>query len=232
MEFTFLLPCLNEEESVALCIHEVRRGMARLGLDGEILVADNGSADRSCEIAASCGVRVVQVAERGYGAAILGGIRAARGKFVIMGDCDGSYDLANPDLFVQALRDGAHLVVGDRFRGGIQPGAMPLSHRFGVPLLSWLGRLRFGTRVRDFHCGLRGFSREKALALGLCCPGMEFATEMIARFSRSGAVIQQVPTPLRKDCRTGKSHLRTFRDGWRHLKFILVSDRRNFLQEE
>jgi len=152
------------------------------------------------------------------------GIQVARGKYIIMGDCDGSYDFAHPDLFIEELRKGASLGMGDRFKGGIEPGAMPWSHRWGIPFLSALARCRFKTDVQDFHCGLRGFDREAALKLGLRCPGMEFATEMIARFAKSGAVIAQVPTVLRKDRRLGKSHLRTLRDGFRHLKFILFNN--------
>lgn len=222
-EFTFLMPCLNEAASIAFCIQEVQGAIQRLDLDAEILIADNGSADGSQDIATQHGARVIPVAEPGYGAALLGGIAAARGKYIIMGDCDGSYDFAHPDAFVDKLRRGAHLVVGNRFSGGIQPGAMPWSHRWGVPLLSALARRRFGAAVEDFHCGLRGFDRERALELGLSCPGMEFATEMIARFAQSGGEIAQVPTVLRKGLRTGRPHLRTVRDGLRHLKFIVCS---------
>ncbi|MBQ8585098.1 MAG: glycosyltransferase family 2 protein [Butyricicoccus sp.] len=220
-EFTFLMPCLNEAESVAFCVQEIRGAAERLGLDAEILIADNGSTDGSPALARANGARVVHVAEKGYGAAVRGGIHAAKGRYIIMGDCDGSYDFGHPDAFVEALRGGAALVMGDRFRGGIAPGAMPMSHKWGVPMLSALARLRFRVKVHDFHCGLRGFNRETALALGLRCPGMEFATEMIAAFARSGARIEEVPTVLRKDRRSGKPHLRTVRDGLRHLKFIL-----------
>ena len=221
MEFTFLMPCLNEAETLAFCIGEAQSAIGRLHLDAEVLVADNCSTDGSADIAAGCGVRVVSVSKRGYGSALIGGIKAAEGKYIIMGDCDGSYDFAHPDLFVQELRKGAKLVMGDRFKGGIEPGAMPWSHKWGVPFLSALARWRFKTDIRDFHCGLRGFDRETALKLDLVCPGMEFATEMIARFAQSGEKIVQVPTPLRKDRRSGKPHLRTIRDGFRHLKFII-----------
>lgn len=220
-EFTILLPCLNEAKSLGFVIDEAAAEVARLGLDAEILVADNGSADESAAIAAAHGARVTQVTQRGYGAALIGGIHAARGRFVIMGDADGSYDFSALSPFVEALRSGNALVVGNRFRGGMEPGAMPMLHRLGVPFLSWLARCRFGVTVGDFHCGLRGFSRDAALSLGLRCPGMEFATEMIAAFAKSGARIAEVPTRLRRDLRGGKSHLRTFRDGWRHLMFIL-----------
>ena len=223
MEFTFLMPCLNEAATLAFCINEAQNAIARLNLDAEVLIADNRSTDGSPEIAIQSGARVVTVSERGYGAALIGGIKAARGKYIIMGDCDGSYDFAHPDQFVEALRKGAKLVMGDRSKGGIEPGAMPWSHKWGVPLLSALARWRFKTPVRDFHCGMRGIDRDTALELGLACPGMEFATEMIARFAQSGAEIVQVPTPLRKDKRPGKPHLRTIRDGFRHLKFIIFS---------
>jgi len=221
MEFTFLMPCLNESDSIGFCINEAMEAISRLGLDAEVLVADNGSADSSAAIALSLGARVENITQRGYGAALIGGIAASRGKYIIMGDCDGSYDFGHPDAFVDALRKGAALVVGDRFKGGIQAGAMPISHRLGVPMLSLLGRLRFKTPVRDFHCGLRGFSREAALSLNLRCPGMEFATEMIAAFAMAQLPITQVPTVLRPDMRRGKPHLRTVRDGLRHLRFIL-----------
>jgi len=224
MEVTFLMPCLNEAETLAFSINEAKSAIERLGLCAEILIADNGSADNSAEIAIQNGARVVKVIERGYGAALIGGIQAAEGQYIIMGDCDGSYDFSHPDLFIEELRKGASLVMGDRFKGGIEPGAMPWSHRWGIPFLSALARCRFKTDVQDFHCGLRGFDREAALKLGLRCPGMEFATEMIARFAKSGAVIAQVPTVLRKDRRLGKSHLRTLRDGFRHLKFILFNN--------
>lgn len=224
MEFTILMPCLNEASSLAFCIREASSCISRLDLDAEILIADNGSQDNSPDIARTCGARVVEVFRRGYGAAIMGGIAAAQGKYIIMGDADGSYNFAHLDLFVEALRAGNELVVGNRFGGGIQPGAMPISHRLGVPVLSALARWRFRVPIGDFHCGLRGFDRKKALALKLCCPGMEFATELIARFAGSGAQIAQVNTPLRRDLRDGRSsHLRTVRDGLRHLYFIVFN---------
>jgi len=220
-EVSIVMPCLNEEASLAFCIGEALEAFAGLGIDGEVIIADNGSKDNSVFIARACGARVVNVARRGYGAAVMGGVEAARGRYIIMGDADGSYDFSAIGPFVEALRSGCGLVVGNRFRGGIQPGAMPLSHRIGAPVLSALARWRFKAPVGDFHCGLRAFEREAALSLGLSCPGMEFATEMIARFAGSGAAIAELPAVLRRDRRGGKSHLRTVRDGLRHLYFIL-----------
>ena len=224
LELTVLMPCLNEAETLAFCIGEAQSAIGRLQLDAEVLIADNCSTDGSADIATQCGARVVTVSERGYGAALIGGIKAAKGTYIIMGDCDGSYDFAHPDLFVSELRNGAKLVVGDRFLGGIEKGAMSVCHRIGVPALSALARWKFKTDIRDFHCGLRGFDREEALKIGFSCPGMEFATEMIAKFAYSGERLSQVPTPLRCDRRSGASHLRTVRDGFRHLRFILFSN--------
>lgn len=222
IELTVLMPCLNEEKTICFCIEEAKRYIEESGISAEILIADNGSTDRSAEIAESMGARVVTVQEKGYGNALIGGINAAYGKYIIMGDCDMSYDFYHLDKFIEKLREGYGLVMGNRFRGGIEKGAMPFSHKyFGVPALSLAGRLRYKTTIGDFHCGIRGFDREKALALGLKCEGMEFATEIIARFVKSGAKITEIPVPLRRDRRNAKSHLRSIPDGWRHLKFIL-----------
>jgi len=222
-ELTILMPCLNEAETLAACIRKAKRFLETSGVDGEVLVADNGSTDGSQDIAGREGARVVDVAQKGYGAALSGGIRAARGRFVIMGDADDSYDFLNLHPFVAALRDGADLVMGNRFRGGIAKGAMPFLHRFlGNPVLSLLGRLFFGVPVRDFHCGLRGFSRERMLALDLTTPGMEFASEMVVKSSLAGYRIVEVPTTLSPDGRSRPPHLRTWRDGWRHLRFLLL----------
>ena len=221
MELTILMPCLNEEKTIAFCINEAKEYISKSKIDAEILIADNESTDSSAEIAESLGARVISVKERGYGAAIRAGIEAAQGTYIIMGDSDGSYDFGNLDGFVDKLREGYALVMGNRFRGGIEKGAMPYLHRLGVPFLSFLARLRSGAKVGDFHCGLRGFDTEKARNLELSCDGMEFATEIICRFARSGAKICEIPTPLRKDKREKKPHLRTFRDGWRHLKYII-----------
>lgn len=222
LELTILMPCLNEAETLALCIAEAQAFLARSGIAGEILIADNGSTDGSQAIAEGLGARVVPIAERGYGAALRGGIAAAQGRFVIMGDSDNSYDFANLDGFVAALRGGADLVMGNRFRGGIEKGAMPFLHRYlGNPVLSFIGRLLFRVPAGDFHCGLRGFSRARILELGLATPGMEFASEMVVRASLAGYRIEEVPTRLRPDGRSRPPHLRTWRDGWRHLRFLL-----------
>lgn len=222
VEFTILMPCLNEEKTVGECIRQARSGAEKLGLSYEILIADNGSDDNSREIAEKCGARVVVVPEKGYGSALVGGIKAARGRYIIMGDCDLSYDFTNLEGFVSGLREGADLVMGNRFKGNIEKGAMPFMHRyFGVPLLSFIGRVRYKTDMGDFHCGIRAFDREKALALGLSCTGMEFATEIIGKFAMSGAVIKEIPADLRCDGRNGRSHLRSIRDGFRHL-FLMM----------
>ena len=223
MELTILMPCLNEAATVAGCVREAGAYLASREIAGEILIADNGSSDNSRELAAAAGARVITVPEKGYGNAIRGGIQTARGQYIIIGDCDGSYDFSNLDPILEKLRQGWHLVIGNRFAGGIMPGAMPFIHRyFGVPLLSWLGRCRFRVNVSDFHCGLRGAVRTAALEAGLRCPGMEFATEMIGRFADAGFRICQVSVPLRKDLRQGPGHLRTLPDGIRHLMLILL----------
>ena len=223
LELTILMPCLNEAETLARCIAKARHYIERSGIAGEVVIADNGSTDGSRDIATASGARVVLVAERGYGAALAGGIAAARGRFVIMGDADDSYDFSRLDAFVAALRDGAELVMGNRFAGGIAPGAMPWLHRYvGNPVLSTLGRLFFRTPIRDFHCGLRGFSRASIQALRLRTSGMEFASEMVVKATLAHLDIREVPTTLDKDGRSRPPHLRSFRDGWRHLRFLLL----------
>jgi hypothetical protein len=223
MELTILMPCLNEAETVGSCVDQARGFLSRAAVDGEVLVADNGSTDGSQAIAEAGGARVVPVAERGYGAALRGGIAAARGRFIIMGDADQSYDFSRLDGFLSELRRGADLVMGNRFLGGIQAGAMPrLHHWLGNPLLSFIGRLFFKIRVRDFHCGLRGFNTQAIRALDLRTSGMEFASEMVVRAGLEKLRVLEVPTTLSPDGRSRPPHLRTWRDGWRHLKFLLI----------
>src|SRR5688572_27356588 len=217
------MPSLDEAETLAVCIGKAQSYLKRTGVKGEVLIADNGSHDGSQEIAAKAGARVVEVPEKGYGAALAGGIAAARGRYVIMGDADDSYDFANLDLFVEKLRQGNALVMGNRFKGGIAPGAMPWHHRYiGNPVLSFLGRLFFGTKASDFHCGLRGFDRQAILELNLRTTGMEFASEMLVKATLSGLSVAEVPTTLKPDGRSRAPHLRSFRDGWRHLRFLLL----------
>ncbi len=223
LELTILMPCLNEAETLATCIRKAQGFFDRTGIAGEIVIADNGSTDGSRQIAEGLGARVVPVDQRGYGAALAGGIEAARGRFVIMGDADDSYDFANLDAFVAQLRDGADLVMGNRFAGGIAPGAMPWHHRYiGNPVLSSVGRLFFRTPIGDFHCGLRGFSRAAVLGLNLRTTGMEFASEMVVKATLAHLDLREVPTTLAKDGRSRPPHLRSFRDGWRHLRFLLL----------
>ena len=223
MELTILIPCLNEAQTLPSCVAKAKAFIERTGIVAEVLVSDNGSTDGSQELARSLGARVVDARERGYGAALITGIQAASGRFVIMGDGDDSYDFGQLDGFVDKLRQGADLVMGNRFKGGIAPGAMPPLHRYlGNPILSWLGRTFFRVNVGDFHCGLRGFSRDAMLRLGLVSPGMEFATEMVAKAALAGYSIREVPTTLSPDGRNRPPHLRTWRDGWRHLLFMLL----------
>ncbi len=223
LELTILMPCLNEAETVEVCVRKARRFLERTGVAGEVLVADNGSTDGSPELAREAGARVVRVAAQGYGSALIGGIEAARGRFVIMADADDSYDFSQLDGFLDSLRAGHTLVIGHRFRGGIRPGAMPWLHRYlGNPVLSFLGRLFFSCRIGDFHCGLRGIERAAALRLGLCAPGMEFASEMIVKAALARWQIAEVPTELSPAGRSRPPHLRSWRDGWRHLRFLLL----------
>jgi glycosyltransferase involved in cell wall biosynthesis len=223
MVLTVLMPCLNEAGTVAACVGKALGFLRRTGIRGEVVVADNGSTDGSREVAEQAGARVVRVEEKGYGAALMGGIRAARGRYVIMGDADDSYDFSRLDPFVEALQAGSQLVMGNRFRGGILPGAMPPLHRYlGNPVLSFIGRLFFKAGIGDFHCGLRGFDREAILGLRLDTPGMEFASEMVVKASLAGLRVSEVPTTLFPDGRDRPPHLRSWRDGWRHLRFLLL----------
>ena len=223
VELTILMPCLNEAATVARCVSKAKGFLERTGVSGEILVADNGSSDGSREIAERAGALVIQVGERGYGCALKGGIAAARGRFVVMGDADDSYDFSRLDPFLDKLREGYPLVMGNRFRGGIHNGAMPWLHRYvGNPVLSFLGRLLFRAPVRDFHCGLRGFERAAVESLDLRTNGMEFASELVVKAALAGWRIAEVPTTLQPDGRARAPHLRSWRDGWRHLSFLLL----------
>jgi glycosyltransferase involved in cell wall biosynthesis len=222
-ELTILMPCLNEAETLARCIDKARAFLRRSGTQGEVLIADNGSIDGSQAIALAHGARVVAIEERGYGSALKGGIRAARGRFVIMGDSDDSYDFSDLQAFLDELRAGHALVMGNRFKGGIRPGAMPPLHRYlGNPVLSAIGRLFFRSPCGDFHCGLRGFDRAAILDLDLQAPGMEFASEMVVKATLRGLPIAEVATTLSPDGRSRPPHLRSWRDGWRHLRFLLL----------
>lgn len=222
-ELTILMPCLNEAETLAGCIAEAQAFLRAAGVRGEVLIADNGSTDGSPAIAEARGARVIHVPERGYGNALRYGIAAARGEYVIMGDADGSYDYSGLMPFVARLRAGYDLVMGNRFAGGIEPGAMPNLHKYlGNPALTMLGRLFFGGPARDFHCGLRGFRRDAMKALDLRTTGMEFASEMVVKATMHHLRVAEVPTTLRKDGRSRPPHLRSWRDGWRHLRFLLL----------
>ena len=223
MELTILMPCLNEALTVETCIRKARAYLEKHRIAGEVLVADNGSTDGSQSIALAAGARVVEVKSKGYGAALIGGIEAANGRYVIMADADDSYDFSDLDGFVDRLRRGFKLVIGNRFQGGITPGAMPLLNRYlGNPVLSLIGRTLFASPVGDFHCGLRGFERQAILGLGLRAPGMEFASEMVVKASLASLEIAEVPTKLSPDGRQRAPHLRPWRDGWRHLSFMLL----------
>jgi glycosyltransferase involved in cell wall biosynthesis len=223
MELTILIPCLNEAETLKFCIDKALSFLYRRGIAGEVLIADNGSSDGSVQIATKAGARLEHIPQRGYGAALIGGIRAAKGRYIIMGDADDSYDFTQLDGFVEKLRQGHHLVIGNRFSGGIEAGAMPPLHRYlGNPVLSFIGRLLFRSPIRDFHCGLRGCEREAILKLDLRSPGMEFASEMIVKATLAKLVIAEVPTTLSRDGRNRPPHLRSWRDGWRHLRFLLM----------
>ena len=220
---TVLIPCLNEAETLSACVRDAAAFLRRANVNGEVLVADNGSTDGSQALATQAGARVIKASVRGYGGALAAGIAEARGEYVIMGDADDSYDLSDLQGFLSRLEGGADLVMGNRFRGGIAAGAMPLLHRYlGNPVLTWIGRLLFPSPVNDFHCGLRGFRRDSIAGLGLRTTGMEFASEMVVRATLAGLQIAEVPTTLRRDGRSRPPHLKTWRDGWRHLKFLLL----------
>lgn len=222
-ELTILMPCLNEAETLNVCIQKARKFLDDHHVEGEILIADNGSTDGSQEIALRGGARVVAVERKGYGSALIAGCKAAQGKYVIMGDADDSYDFVNLMPFVEKLREGYELVMGNRFAGGIEDGAMPWLHRYiGNPVLSFIGRVFFKSWINDFHCGLRGYNRASIMKLGLKTTGMEYASEMVVMAELNHLKITQVPTTLKKDGRSRAPHLRSFRDGWRHLKFLFM----------
>ncbi len=223
IELSIVMPCLNEAETLGVCIEKANRFLAESGVAGEVVIADNGSTDGSQAIAQSLGARVVPVPVRGYGAALQAGIAASRGRFVAMADSDDSYDFLGLMPFVLKLREGFDLVMGNRFKGGIAPGAMPPLHRYlGNPVLSFVGRLFYPSKIGDFHCGLRAFRRDTILALGLKTTGMEFASEMVVKATLAHLRVAEVPTTLSPDGRSRPPHLRSWRDGWRHLKFLLT----------
>jgi glycosyltransferase involved in cell wall biosynthesis len=223
LEVSVVMPCLNEAKTLASCIGKAQRALREANIAGEVIVADNGSSDGSVEIAERMGARIVNVRARGYGNALMGGIAAASGKYVVMGDADDSYDFGHIPRFVEQLRQGANLVMGNRFRGGIQKDAMPALHRyFGNPLLTRIGRLFFHSAVGDFYCGLRAFRKDAYERMGLRTTGMEFATEMVVKATLLGLRVAEVPTTLSPDGRNRPPHLRTWRDGWRTLRFFML----------
>ena len=223
VEVSIVMPCLNEAETIARCIQQAQGAAENLGLSAEVIVADNGSTDGSAVIARELGARVVEVPRRGYGAALIGGIEAAQGELVVMGDADASYDFGAIGPFIERLRAGDDLVVGNRFAGGIEPGAMPWLHRWlGNPVLSRITRTFFHAPVGDTHCGLRAFRRDAFERMQLRATGMEFASEMVVKASLKGMRISEVPVVLHPDGRSRRPHLRTWRDGWRHLRFMLL----------
>jgi len=223
MQLTILMPCLNESETLAICIKKANTWISQSGLHAEVLIADNGSTDGSQAIAESLGARVVAVEQKGYGSALFHGCMAALGEWIIMGDSDDSYDFSNLDPFVHKLHEGYDLVMGNRFIGGIEPGAMPWKNRYiGNPILTWVGRLLFKCPTKDFHCGFRGTRKDAFLRMDLRTTGMEFASEMVIKANLFGMRITEVPTTLSKDGRTRPPHLKPWRDGWRHLRFMLL----------
>jgi len=223
MDVSLVMPCLNEERTVGICVRKAQAALNALGVNGEVIVADNGSTDRSVEIARELGARVVTQPVKGYGAALQAGIEASRGRIVVMGDADDSYDWGAIEPFVRKVEEGWDLVVGNRFKGGILPGAMPWLHRYvGNPVLSLFTRIAFGVGLGDVHCGMRAFTRSAFERMRTGTSGMEFATEMVANAAHGGLRIAEVPTRLYPDKRDRPPHLRSFRDGWRHLRFILT----------
>lgn len=223
LELSVVMPCLNEARTVVTCIKKALDFMERNGVAGEVIIADNGSSDGSQQLAETAGARVVAVAEKGYGNALMGGFRAALGRYIVMGDADDSYDFSALEPFLEKLREGNQLVMGNRFRGGIAPGAMPIHHRYlGNPVLTGIGRLFFQSKMGDFHCGLRGFHRDILEILDLRTTGMEFASELVVKSELHQLKMCEVPTRLAKDGRGRPPHLNSWRDGWRHLRFLLL----------
>lgn len=223
IELTIVMPCLNEAETLKTCIDKAMKYLNDNNISGEVVIGDNGSTDGSQDIARSCGARVVDIPRKGYGSALMGAIQAAKGKYVIMGDSDDSYDFSNLNAYVEKLRGGYDLVMGNRFKGGIAKGAMPFLHYYlGNPVLSFIGKLFFGGGINDFHCGLRGFRQDIVTLLNLQTTGMEFASEMVVKAQINKLKIIEVPTTLSPDGRSRPPHLRTWRDGWRHLRFLLL----------
>jgi glycosyltransferase involved in cell wall biosynthesis len=226
LEVTILMPCLNEDETIVYCVEEALLALQACNVSGEVLVADNGSTDDSRELATRAGARIVEVKEKGYGSALIAGIKSARGEYVLMGDADGSYDFGELPNFLEHLKQGKKLVMGCRLPAGggsIEKGAMPWLHRWiGNPVLSTLGKVFFKSNIDDFHCGLRAFHRQSILGLDLQCTGMELASEMPVKASLASLPVQQIPVTLRPDRRSGAPHLRSWRDGWRHLRFMLL----------
>lgn len=223
VELSIVMPCLNEAETLETCIKKAQWYLQEHNVQGEVIIADNGSTDGSQAIARRLGARVIDISQRGYGSALRGGIEAARGQYVIMGDADDSYDFTQLTPFLTKLREGYDLVMGNRFQGGIKPGAMPRLHRFlGNPVLTWVGRVLFASPCGDFHCGLRGFRTRSIQELALQTTGMEFASEMVVKATLHRLRITEVPTTLSPDGRSRPPHLRSWRDGWRHLRFLLL----------
>ena len=223
LELSIVMPCLNEAETIEVCIQKANKYLADNNVIGEVVIGDNGSTDGSQDIAKRNGARVVDIPQKGYGSALIGAITASKGKYVIMGDSDDSYDFSNLNLYVEKLREGYDLVMGNRFKGGIKPGAMPFLHKYlGNPVLSFIGKLFFGSKVNDFHCGLRGFKQDIVQRLDLQTTGMEFASEMVVKATINNCRITEVPTTLSPDGRSRPPHLKTWRDGWRHLRFLLI----------